>query len=151
MQIGPSNPLTLLPGNPPQAAGQAKDYDAGSARAAAQRSSTAAQHASHTPVSGLAAEPEAAGVVLHLQAQGAAVPSDLVYANTRKNAASQPANREGVLLAPPASPAEVKSQAFVHHAVNAMRAYADEQERLTRTDNASGAVQRLAARFKAFA
>ncbi len=155
MQMGPSNLLTLLPGNTPQAAGQAKDHDADSARAAAQRGGTAAQHAGNTPVLGVAAESVTAGVVLHLQSEdaaaGAALTKNLVYANTRKSAISQPADPQGVLLAPPASPAEVKSQAFVHHAVNAMRAYADEQERLTSADNPIGAVQRLAARFKLFA
>ena len=74
-----------------------------------------------------------------------------MYANTRKSAASQNANREGVLLAPPASVSEVKSKAFVHHAVQAMRAYADAQEGLKSTDTATGAVHKRVARFKLFA
>jgi hypothetical protein len=73
-------------------------------------------------------------------------------------------DKDGVLVALPVSAGEVKAQAFVHHAVTAMRAYADEQDRL-KTQNqvsagTSGAaliprslaeVHKLAARFKLFA
>ena len=82
-------------------------------------------------------------------------------------------DKDGVLVALPAVDAEAKAkdkdkaqspEAFVHHAVSAMREYADEQERLKTAgrsaDSASQAgliprgldqVQKLAARFKLFA
>ena len=82
-------------------------------------------------------------------------------------------DKDGVLVALPAVDAEVKArdkdkaqspEAFVHHAVSAMREYADEQERLKTAgrsaDSASQAgliprgldqVQKLAARFNLFA
>ena len=186
MQIGSSNPLSFLPGNAPTAAGQAKDTDAGSTRAAI---------ASSPAVRDMPPQQDAAGVVLSLKtdvAMNAAIlPKDLVYSNTRNNAPSQDSSpdtgraafqsslalqrgtatftslsvdKEGVLVAQPASAAEVKVQAFMHHAVSAMREYADEQERLKTVgkpaDGANPAsliprslaeVQKLAARFKLFA
>ena len=73
-------------------------------------------------------------------------------------------DKDGVLVAGPASATETKSQDFVTFAVSAMRDYADEQDRLKSTalasDSASAAsliprglaeVQKLAARFKLFA
>lgn len=76
-------------------------------------------------------------------------------------------DKDGVLVARSAVDAEARApspEAFVHHAVSAMREYADEQERLKTAgrsaDSASHAgliprgldqVQKLAARFKLFA
>ena len=194
MQIGPSNLLTFLSGSAPQATGHSKEQDADSALAKA-----ASAAVSDAALSGIAPEPEAAGVILSLQsdtaaAAGAGVPKDLVYSDTRKNAKGQDkpseqadtermalqhsqalqrsasaasslsVDKDGVLVALPASAAEVKTQAFMHHAVTAMRTYADEQERL-KTVNASAdstaataliprslaEVHKLAARFKLFA
>lgn len=169
MQIGSSNPLSFIGGNTPPVAGRGEDGSApatasGSSTSAAGRPALAAgRPAPSVSVPQDSAPEAAAGVILSLQSERAstAVPADLVYSNIRKAAASQ----EGVLLAEPASPAEVKSQAFVHHAVAAMRAYADEQERskaLGKSANPSAGddaallprslaeVHKLAARFKLF-
>ena len=74
--------------------------------------------------------------------------------------------KDGVLLAEPASPAEIKERQFMHFAVTAMREYADTQDRLKtiadKTEASAPAttslvprnlaeVQKLAARFKLFA
>ena len=175
MQIGSSNPLSFLPGNNAPLAGKANDNDAtASAASAANRGITA-------PAA--APAPDAASVILSIQsdaAPGAAPPADLVYSNSTPSAS--PANadaaagqysqalqrsagspsslsidKDGVLVARPASAADIKSQAFVTSAVTTMRTYADEQDRLKQLSAASlvprsmAEVQKLASRFKLFA
>jgi hypothetical protein len=155
MQIGSSTPLTFIGGSTPPMAGRSED----NAEAAANEVANASPSVLALP--GTAAEQTSPGVILSLQSEQAASDrygKDLVYSDTRKSAASQ----EGVLLAMPVSPAELKSQAFVHHAVAAMRAYADEQDRSKALGRAAGTdaaalvprglaeVQKLAAHFKLF-
>jgi hypothetical protein len=177
MPMGPLNPLTFLAGSTPPGAARAKERDADPANAAA--SSVAARSVPQSRP-----EPENAGVILSLQsgATGAgtgALPQDLVYSNGRKSLYSQAQERSagrgsnlsldgnGVLLARPATPGELRAQEFMQHAVSTMRDYADAQERLksagTSADGDAAAsaalrfprslaeVQKLAARFKLFA
>lgn len=191
MQIGPNRLLSFLPGSTQPLAPQAGDKDTSTSQAAARSASTASAAAlpDATPAQ------EDAGVILAIQSEAAganALPKDLVYSNARKSTA--PADdssdtehmalrhqqalermagssskldvgKDGVLLAEPASPAEVKERQFMHFAVNAMREYADTQDRLKTMADKTGAsapatslvprsladVQKLAARFKLFA
>lgn len=155
MQIGSTNSLVLLPG-PSPVAGPLGDRVAASSSPAA-----------------LPPPPDAAGVVLHLSQQASADPNlpeapALVYTNASARADAAPAvpqaAPDGVLVAPPASEAEVKAAAFVHHAVTTMRMYAEAQERLKTASHAEdpapaapliprtlAEMQKLAARFKLFA
>ncbi len=187
MQIGSSNPLSFLPGSSTPLAGQANDNDTdattgtqGSGRGVAVPPAPPAQ--------------DAAGVILTLApaaTPGAALPADLVYSASPKAKAAQDADsdtarmalqhsqavarsagsssslsvdKDGVLVAKPASAGEIKAQEFVHFAVTAMRDYADTQDRLKQAARQAeaaapapliprslGDVQKLAARFKLFA
>lgn len=85
-------------------------------------------------------------------------------ANNAGNSTSLSVDANGVLLAKPVSAGEAKAQAFVHNAVNAMRDFADAQERQKTSSSATGdsttasaiprsladVQQKLAARFKMF-
>jgi hypothetical protein len=192
MQIGPNKLLSFLPGSTQPLAPQAGDKDTSTSRASARSASAASTAAlpDATPAQ------DDAGVILAIQSEAsgaAAVPKDLVYSNARKSAvpaddssdtermarrhqqalermagssSNQDVSKDGVLLAEPASPAEIKERQFMHFAVNAMREYADTQDRLKtmadKTDASAPAttslvprslaeVQKLAARFKLFA
>jgi len=186
MQIGATNLVSFLPGSTPTAAGPAKDPDTDSHHAAIGGSPAAPDIPPQQDAAGVV-------LSLKTDAAVSAVipPKDLVYSNNSKSAPSQDTaddteraalqysqamqrsaasftslsvDKEGVLVAQPASAAEVKVQAFMHHAVSAMREYADEQERLKTVgqpaDGTTAAsliprslaeVQKLAARFKRFA
>ena len=184
MQIGSSNPLSFLPGSSTPLAGKANDHDsdtAGSGRGLAVPAATPVQDAAGVI---LTLAPDAA-------TPGTALPADLVYTASPKAAAAQDTDRDtarmalqhsqavarsagsasslrvdkdGVLIAKPASPGEIKAQEFVHFAVTAMRDYADTQDRLKQAARQAeaaiptpliprslGDVQKLAARFKLFA
>ena len=179
MQIGSSNPLSFLPGNNAPLAGKANDKDTDATGGAASRSvavpdATPAQDAASAILS-----------IQADAAPGAALPTDLVYskgAQTPSSSADSAGNadvaggqysqamqrsavspsslsidKDGVLVARPASAVEIKSQAFVSSAVTTMRNYADEQDRLKQISAASlvprsmAEVQKLASRFKLFA
>jgi hypothetical protein len=123
MQIGSSTSLTYIAGSKPSAQlrpqGNVAGADALAVDAQSQPSATATLASSKELVYSMARKP-------------AASPA---------NASSPSVDQNGVLLAVPASAAEVKARAFVHQAVNTMRAYADEQERQ----------KNLVARFTLFA
>jgi hypothetical protein len=188
MQIGPNKLLSFLPGIPPTAAQAAKkDSTAspaavGSDRIAPLRESTPTQEDAGVILAIRSEAPADAG---------AAPSQDLVYSSSRKSPAraeesdtermavqhqqaverhagsvsSLNVDKDGVLVAEPASPAEIKAQQFVRFAVDAMREYADATDRIKTTatlqeSSASAAsllprslvgVQRLAARFNMFA
>jgi len=161
MQVGRSNPLSFIAGSAPALAGQGEAAGAevdGPAQSAAKPSGVEDTD-----------KRAATGVILSLRTEQTraadAYGKTLVYADSRKPAAKQQGEEgpEGVLLAMPASAVEIKSQAFMQHAVAAMRAYADEQERSkafgTATAGSSAAsliphsladVQRLATRLRLF-
>jgi hypothetical protein len=173
MQIGSFNPVSILPGS---TAATGKSDDAEKARQAA----LAAEQARAKAVSDAQEIPpqqDAAGVV-RIASDGSTIPADLVYGNgsasttdgsdvdtnemaqrysqamerAAGNSTNLSVDSNGILLARPASNAEVKAQAFVHNAVTAMRDHADAQERLKAAsagDNTS-TMQKLAARFKLF-
>ncbi len=174
MQMGSLNSLSFLPGSTAPTAGKANDSDTAASAAASARSAAA-----DTPA------PDAAGVVVTIQSDAAArtaLPADLVYSNSgpKPSASSDSADpaagqysqalqrsagspsslsidKDGVLVARPATAADIKSQAFVTSAVTTMRNYADEQDRLKQLSAASlvprsmAEVQKLASRFKLFA
>jgi hypothetical protein len=194
MQIGSSNPLTYIAGNMPALTGRAGESDAATSREADNAARAGATADPIAPLQDSTVARENAGVILTLQSDQALARNAqaLVYSKARPVVANADADNErralqhtdaqqrsatsvsqlsvdsnGVLLAIPASRAEVRAQEFVHHAVNTMRAYADEQDRLkhmAKTDAASPSAQgaaliprslaevhKLAARFKLFA
>lgn len=195
MPIGSLNPLTFLAGSTAPVAARASDKDTDASIAAARNSTGSAATAVPPSVPGQDAAGVILSLQSDATAfGGATVPKDLVYSNGRKPASAQDSDadaqrmalqhsqamersatsssslsvdKNGVLLAIPATAAEVRAQEFVHHAVTAMRDYADTQERLKTTGKADDAgsaaptsaliprglaeVQKLAARFKLFA
>ena len=190
MQIGPHSLLRFLPGSNQAPAGKAGDKDAAAANAAASsdssialRQTTSAQEDAGVVLAIQSEAPAAAGTSL---------PRDLVYSKVRQapvstddssdtermsaqhqqalermagSSTSLSVDKDGVLVAEPASPEAIKAQQFVHFAVGAMRDYADAQDRLKtaaakQEDSASAAsllprsltdMHKLAARFKMFA
>lgn len=188
MQIGPSNSLTFIGASAPGGTGRAGDTDsqAASAKSASQEA-TAPAVAAPQPEPGVVVNVQAQAP----DGSPASLPQDLVYTDSTQGSAagssdvsdtermaqqhsqavlrnagtttSLSVDKDGVLIAKPASAQEIKAQQFVYHAVAAMRSYADEQDRLKTASQAVNGnadakliprslaeVQKLAARFKLF-
>jgi hypothetical protein len=189
MQIGPHRLLSFLPGSTLPLAAQAGDQDSAASTVAASSDSTAPRETTASQEDAgviLAIQSDTPATAANT------LPQDLVYSKVRKSAASTDdrtdtermaarhqqavertagstsslsVDKDGVLVAEPASPEEIKVQQFVHFAVTAMREYADAQDRLktaasSQEDSTPGAsliprglaeVQKLAARFRLFA
>jgi hypothetical protein len=188
MQIGLLNHLNYPKGNSLPLAGNAADdgSDVASSAASTGRGAAVRPTAPVAQAAGVLVTIQADSAT----AAGIAVPDGLVYSNGRKAATSSDTDgdtdrmaqqhsqavlrnagsstsltvgKDGVLVAKPAAAADAKPTDFVTFAVNTMRDFADEQERLKQTTQAEGTatasilprslaeVQKLASRFKLFA